>query len=439
VRQGDNLSPTLFSLYINDLVNDIKYNSNGITCGETKVHCLLYADDLVMLAETEQDMQNMLNILNTWCKKWMMRANVSKTKIVHFRNQNDPQSQFNYMFDDMSIEVVDSYKYLGMVFHYSLNYDFTADVLAKSGGRALGAICSKFRNLKGLTFKTFKKMFDTGVAPILDYCSGVWGKNKCGKLDTIQNRALRFFLGVHKFAPTIAVTGDCGWISCTTRRHIEILRLWNRLININHSRLTYKIFMWDKSLCSKNWSKSVFEIMTMCNIVENFELHLPVSINYVRNSLCEQNRSEWRNELQEVSKLRSYCLFKDSYGCEPYLYKVVDRHHRSILAQFRCGILPLKVETGRYQNIPAELRLCVLCEENVVENEFHFMLQCSKYDNLRNDLYRHALAYFPEFNNVNDNEKIKLLMTDSLVKYTAEFLCKCYHVRQKALYSTSTR
>ena len=93
----------------------------------------------------------------------------------------------------------------------SLNFDTTA------GGRALGAVCSKFRSNRGLGYKTYTKPFETGVTPILDYCSGVWGAAKLDKIDTVQNRAIRYFLGTHRFSPNLAINGDMGWLSSQTR------------------------------------------------------------------------------------------------------------------------------------------------------------------------------------------------------------------------------
>ena len=45
VRQGDGLSPTLFNIYINDLVDEMKEKTNGIDINGSLVHCLLYADE----------------------------------------------------------------------------------------------------------------------------------------------------------------------------------------------------------------------------------------------------------------------------------------------------------------------------------------------------------------------------------------------------------
>ena len=88
VKQGDCLSPNLFSLFINDMANEIKSKCNGVSLGNFDVHCLLYADDLVLLAETEEDLQCMLDTVLLWCRKWHMKINPKKSNVVHFRPQS---------------------------------------------------------------------------------------------------------------------------------------------------------------------------------------------------------------------------------------------------------------------------------------------------------------------------------------------------------------
>ena len=47
--------------------------------------CLLYADDVALISESEADMQKMLDFTNDWCERWKMNINMSKTKVIHFR------------------------------------------------------------------------------------------------------------------------------------------------------------------------------------------------------------------------------------------------------------------------------------------------------------------------------------------------------------------
>ena len=87
VKKGDNLSPTLFALFINDLIKDINNLGFGITYGDVRVSILAYADDLVLMAESEAELQEMLDALNQYCVKWRLSVNGNKTQIMHFRIQ----------------------------------------------------------------------------------------------------------------------------------------------------------------------------------------------------------------------------------------------------------------------------------------------------------------------------------------------------------------
>ena len=53
------------------------------------------------------------------------------------------------------------------------------------------------------------------------------------------------------------------------------------------------------------------------------------------------------------------------------------------MAQFRFGILPPHIETGRFRNQSIEQRICNLCELNETEDEFHFLFKCTLYNDCR--------------------------------------------------------
>ena len=84
VKQGDTISPTLFSIFINDLVVEIKTLGLGVKLSnDLVVDCLLYADDVVFLAPSEENLQQMLNFLHKWCCNWRIEANLTKTNVMH--------------------------------------------------------------------------------------------------------------------------------------------------------------------------------------------------------------------------------------------------------------------------------------------------------------------------------------------------------------------
>ena len=89
VRQGDSSSPTIFAFFINDLISCLNNLNMGVTFGENKLCCLTYADDVLLLAESENDMQELLNFVNDWCRKWRLIINLSKSNAMHFRNNRE--------------------------------------------------------------------------------------------------------------------------------------------------------------------------------------------------------------------------------------------------------------------------------------------------------------------------------------------------------------
>ena len=432
VKQGDCLSPTLFGLYINDLVEDIKQNTVGVNVGLFNLHCLLYADDIALLAESEDDLQNMFNILKVWCQKWRMKVNPNKSKVVHFRPRSVAMTCYSFTYGCENIEIVSRYKYLGLVFDEFLDYNVTASVLADSAGRALGAIYNKFKLNKGFGYDTYTTLYESGVIPIMDYCAGVWGYNVLDKIDTVQNRALRLYLGVHKFAPNKAINADMGWITSRTRRHISMLSLWNRLVQMDDNRLTKQVFLWDKT--HNGWCKNIKDIMNTIQCIECFNEDATVDLGQARELLHSIYCENWRNDVMNFPKLRTYIMYKREYGAEPYVKLVHNRGHRSVMAQFRCGILPLSVETGRFNCIPLEYRLCIFCEQNVVENEEHFMFSCTFYSDERRELFQYASTKFDHFCHHENEIKLKLLMTSDLVRKTCEFIFNACQKRRRAIY-----
>ena len=71
--------------------------------------------------------------------------------------------------------------------------------------------------------------------------------------------------------------------------------------------------------------------------------------------------------------------FKQTYELAPYLTKVLNRTYRNTIAKLRLSSHPLLIETGRYTGIPRAERICGHCNSRDIEDEYHFVLLCSKY------------------------------------------------------------
>ena len=184
---------------------------------DEKVSILLYADDIVFLTENEQDLQKVLDILALWCSDNNLVVNLNKSKILHFRIPSIPLSNFCFSYNGDVIEIVSQYTYLGLLFTEFLNYDEMAKAVAKSASRALGLLIAKCKANGGFNYTTFTKLFDTMVWSVIDYGASIWGTKDYSCINAVKNRAMRFFMGVGKYTPNLALYGDMGWIPCNIK------------------------------------------------------------------------------------------------------------------------------------------------------------------------------------------------------------------------------
>jgi hypothetical protein len=81
VRQGDSLNPNLFMLFINDLPDVFDNSCQPVTLDVSKLSCLMYADDAILLSETSEGLQNCLYKLHKYCEVWRLQVNIKKNKI----------------------------------------------------------------------------------------------------------------------------------------------------------------------------------------------------------------------------------------------------------------------------------------------------------------------------------------------------------------------
>ena len=108
VRQGCELSLCLFALHTETIFWHIE-DSKGVTIGETRINNLWYADDTVLLADSEGNLQNLMKKVNEVGKLYNMKINAKKTKaMVISRNENKPN------VDITAVEQVGGFNYLGL-------------------------------------------------------------------------------------------------------------------------------------------------------------------------------------------------------------------------------------------------------------------------------------------------------------------------------------
>ena len=414
VKQGDCISATLFAIFINDLAQEIKDSSIGINLNENLdenvqevsedllcVNILLYADDIVLLAGNENDLQLLLIIVENWCRKWRLEVNLTKTNIMHIRNKRKQQSNFMFLFNFRPVDYCTYYKYLGTTINQYLDYNYTAETLSDSAGRALSSILTKSIKNGGFPYITFSTLIETCVSSISQYGSEVWGAHRYDSTMKIHLRAARFYLGLPKNAPIPAILADIDWLEPVYATKIKMVRQYHRTVKMNNTRLTKAILLWDHAFSRKHenistWSieiKDIFHNFELGYFAENIELFpIKETIKSLKCKMKLQQMSELRNKCIQMPQLRTYIKFKDFDSKPSFLSKPLGYIQRKMLAKLSVSCLELRICTGRYTRLPENERICQVSDtcsaQSLVESECHFLQICPAYHDLRQAWFR---------------------------------------------------
>ena len=132
-------------------------------------------------------------------------------------------------------------------------------------------------------------------------------------------------------------------------------------------------------------------------------------------------------ELDRKPKLRTFKIIQDFNQPKTLVEANLTRFQRSLITQLKFGILPLKLETDRYQGIPEDQRLCQLCTLGAVETEFHFIFRCPALKHIH-DLYLNK--YNINFANNTDASSLHSMLSADNIRLTAKFIEVLYKERQ---------
>ena len=123
-----------------------------------------------------------------------------------------------------------------------------------------------------------------------------------------------------------------------------------------------------------------------------------------------QNWFKAQNDISDSSKQKyTNKEIKKDYRLEEYLTIVRNPAYRISMTKLRLGVHTLHIQTGKYENkvasIPVEERLCLVCKRNCVEDEKHFLTDCTEYESLKQQLYFHISDNDATFINLTDHDR----------------------------------
>ena len=167
VKQGGVLSPTLFCIYIDNLLKSLKESGYGCKMGDIYVGCVSYADDILLLSCSLYGLKKLIKICEDYAAEYKIKFNGNKSKLIIF-NEYDYTQFPDVAVCGETVEKVSELKYLGFTFSCELGDSFQ-NALVKEFKCKFNIFMSDFNKV---TSKLKNELFNT-------YCCSYYGSCLC--------------------------------------------------------------------------------------------------------------------------------------------------------------------------------------------------------------------------------------------------------------------
>ena len=187
-----------------------------------------------------------------------------------------------------------------------------------------------------------------------------------------------------------------------------------------------KVLRWDRSLRTEGWFNQVQHILAYANIDHDLETGEKIDLDVLHARLLKINRQCWHLEAMDKSKLRTFVEICDRDKPRVIIDANMPRNHRSLVAKLKVRILPLKLETGRWKDTPLEKRVCQVCDKNLLESEYHFLIHCDAYKKTRTEYFQEVVdnTDLPVYG--SEPVIVRTLLDKSVIRITGRYLEKCF-------------
>jgi hypothetical protein len=370
VKQGCLLSPLLFALFLNDLHDELQ---GGLYIDDVNIRVLLYADDIVIVADEPKSLQTMIMNLEKYCNNWNMSVNMNKSKIMVFRKGGRIRSDEHWTFNGTQVEIVKSYVYLGVIFTPKMSF---AQHILERTKKAKASVYGVWENLlldDNVDIKTKIAIFKAVSRSIQCYGSQVFGYGYGDQINQLQVFFLKLALRLPQFTPTYAVYLESQETPSSTyclRLHMEYIH--KTLFQYGADRLPH-------ILSKKVVEKQVFWFEHWCNMESlTYVQWRSVSLNKQRWNFCikaavqNYSVSDFNKRVsQKNSSIRRFYR-KLKHNVDYINAANLKTADVRFILRARCDLLGLN---GNRLNAGAETR-CSLCNLNADENLLHFVGRC---------------------------------------------------------------
>ena len=202
VRQGSVLSPSLFAVYLDDIISLLPLSQR---------HCIiLYADDILIISPSINELQNIVHMCELELLKLDLLVNVKKSCCMRIGKRHDTKCAAILCADGTPLAWVDSIRYLGVFIVRSCKFKCSFDNAKRSFFRSVNALFSKIG--RSASEDVFLHLVNSKCLPILLYSLEVCPLNK-SDLRSLDFTVTRFLMKLFRTSNIDLINECCSYFN----------------------------------------------------------------------------------------------------------------------------------------------------------------------------------------------------------------------------------
>ena len=430
-RQGCNLSPMIFNLFINELPKLLLHaNTDPILLEGKEVPILMYADDVVILSKSAMGLNRALNVLHVFCQKWKLRINTSKTKVLIFNARK--WDKFKFFLGNNLIAIKDTYTYLGFIVTPSGRFIACIKNLIMKAKKAYNCFRFKMSPQTGCPINVLLKVFNSLVSPIALYGAEIWGladvKSKNNNLlqhllerkDThshLLDSFCKFTLQINSKANNIASRRELGMWPFIIPILKSSFKFYMRAKCSDHDSLLNSAFRSQLNIEHSSISslRSIAQYLNGYNLL-SADIRNKQVLNGLTNDFVKKVRCTYKTlsdvHISNCSKLSLLSQVLGDYQLPKYITFKRNPPLRRAMTSWRLSCHLLPIERGRYQGISRCDRICSKCNIGKVGDEMHALFNCTNIiiKSLRDQFLTRIISISNQFSSLSNKVKLLYIM-----------------------------
>ena len=214
VRQGGVLSAKFWAIYMDDLIILLKKSHKGCFLADLFLACILYANDVCLLAPSRTAMQKLLDICSDYAQQWCIKYNERKTKLMYFGKNPDSFTCHPLFLNGQPLEFVSEWKYLGVSLQSGSGFFCSAQKPRSAFYRSSNSILNA---LRGPSNDVQMKLLYSVCVPNITYACdvAVYSQKDKESLHVAVNDAIRKIYSYNRWESIRALRIEKGYLSVT--------------------------------------------------------------------------------------------------------------------------------------------------------------------------------------------------------------------------------